>query len=91
MDASGRVLSKAAAALRPGGRLLIEQINRVALLREGLPATFVTERGNDLMIDLVSYDLRTDRTHTDSTKQRSTAECFGRFVHVQRVGRASRK
>jgi SAM-dependent methyltransferase len=53
-----------AAALRPGGRLLIEQINRTALLREGLPRNFVTERGNDLMIDLVQYDLRTDRTDT---------------------------
>jgi SAM-dependent methyltransferase len=59
------VLRQAAAALRPGGRLLIEQINRAALLREGLPRNFVTERGDDLMIDLVSYDLRTDRTQTE--------------------------
>jgi hypothetical protein len=25
----------------------------------------VTERGDDLMIDVVSYDLRTERTHTE--------------------------
>jgi SAM-dependent methyltransferase len=60
-----RVLRQAADALRPRGRLLIEQLNRVALLRQGLPDSFVLERGNDLMIDRVTYDLRTDRTHTE--------------------------
>jgi SAM-dependent methyltransferase len=59
------VLMQAAQALRLRGRLLIEQISRAALLREGLPRSFVTERGDDLMIDLVSYDLWTDRTHTE--------------------------
>jgi hypothetical protein len=60
-----RVLMQAAAALKPRGRVLIEQINRAALLRDGLPRSFVTERGDDVMIDLVSYDLRTERTLTE--------------------------
>jgi SAM-dependent methyltransferase len=60
-----RVLMQAAQALRPCGRLLIEQISRAALLRQGLPRSFVIERGDDLMIDLVNYDQWTDRTHTE--------------------------
>lgn len=60
-----RVLRQAARALRPGGRLLVEQINRVALLRQGLPASYVTEHGHDLMIDQVTYDGLTERTHTE--------------------------
>ena len=59
------VLMQAADALRPRGRLRIEQINRAALLGQGLPRTFVTEGGDDFMIDRVSYDLRTERTHTE--------------------------
>ena len=60
-----RVLQQAARALRPGGRLLVEQINRVALLRQGLPASFVTEHDHDLMIDRVTYDGLTERSHTE--------------------------
>jgi SAM-dependent methyltransferase len=60
-----RVLQQAARALRPGGRLLVEQINRVVLLREGLPASFVTEHGHDLMIDRVTYDGLTERSHNE--------------------------
>lgn len=60
-----RVLQRAAEALRPGGHLLAEQINRVALLRQGLPSSFVTEHGDDLMIDRVTYDGLTDRLHTE--------------------------
>ena len=59
------VVQQAASAVRPGGRLLIEQINRAALLRQDLPVSFAIQRGGDLLIDLVSYDLRTDRTHTE--------------------------
>lgn len=68
-----RVLIETAKALKPSGRALIEQINRAALLRDGLPRSFVTERGDDLMIDLVSYDLKTERTHTERI-----AVCGGR-------------
>lgn len=59
------VLRRAAEALRPGGRLLVEQINRLALLRQGLPASFVTERCDDLMVDRVTYDGLTDQSHTE--------------------------
>lgn len=60
-----RVLRQAAGALRPGGRLLVEQVNRLALLRQGLPASFVSEHGDDLMIDRVTYDGLSDRSHTE--------------------------
>lgn len=60
-----RVLREAGKALKPGGRLIIEQIHRNAILRQGLPQSFVTQRGDDLLIDLVSYDALTDRTHTE--------------------------
>ena len=58
MQQSGR-------ALKPGGRLLIEQINRYALVRGGLPSNYVVTRGNDLMIDRVEYDALSDRTVTE--------------------------
>jgi SAM-dependent methyltransferase len=60
-----RVLLQVAEALRPRGRLLIEQINRAALFRQGLPGSFVTQRGDDLMNDRVNYDLRTERSLTE--------------------------
>jgi SAM-dependent methyltransferase len=59
------VLREAAKALKPGGRLLIEQQNRVWLLRQGFPANFVTPRGDDVMIDRVDYDGLTDRVITE--------------------------
>lgn len=43
----------------------MEQINRVALLRQGLPASVVTEHDRDLMIDRVTYDGLTERTLTE--------------------------
>ena len=58
------VLQQAARTLRPSGRLLVEQINRVALLRQGLPASYVTEtRRSDGRP--VTYDGLTERTHTE--------------------------
>lgn len=58
------VLRQCFNALKPGGRLLIEQANRNALLRRGLPFTEVTSRGDDMMIDEVDYDVFEDRTRT---------------------------
>jgi SAM-dependent methyltransferase len=59
------VVQQAAKALKPNGQLLIEQINRAALQRRGLPASFVVSRGDDLMIDQVDYDGLTDRSQTE--------------------------
>ena len=46
------VLERAVRALRPSGRLLIEQINHDVLLRDRVPLRFVVRRGSDLIIDL---------------------------------------
>jgi SAM-dependent methyltransferase len=59
------VLKCAVRSLKPGGRLLIEQINRNSLLRGGFPSRFVVKRGDDFMIDLVDYDGLTDRSETE--------------------------
>jgi SAM-dependent methyltransferase len=60
-----RVLECATRALKPGGRLVIEQMNRNMLLRNGLPSRFILRRGNDLLIDLVDYDGLADRSETE--------------------------
>lgn len=58
-------------ALKPGGRLLLETINRErviklqAALPPGRPATFLAERGDDLMIDKVEFDPSTGCTVTE--------------------------
>jgi SAM-dependent methyltransferase len=59
------VVQQVAKALKPHGRLLIEQINRVALLRSGQPSNSVVSRGDDLMIDRIDYDGLTDRSITE--------------------------
>jgi SAM-dependent methyltransferase len=68
-DTNRRVLAAFRRALRPGGVLLLEQASRELLLsnlpRHGGPALIMTERGDDLMIDKVSFDLGTGRSHTD--------------------------
>lgn len=58
------VLRQAAKALKPEGRLLIEQIHRNAVLRQEFPQNLVVERGDDLMIDQVSYDVLAERSKT---------------------------
>ena len=64
-----RVLEGFAAALRPGGRLLLEQVNRDLLVRRlppaGEPSVFLTERGDDLMIDRVTFDAAAGFSHTE--------------------------
>ena len=62
---NAQVVQQSGRALKPGGRLLIEQINRYALVRGGLPSNYVVTRGNDLMIDRVEYDALSDRTVTE--------------------------
>lgn len=58
-------------ALKPGGRFLLETINRErviklqAALPPGRPASFVAERGDDLMIDKVEFDPSTGCTITE--------------------------
>jgi len=55
-------------ALKPGGKLLIEQASRDFLLAN-LPASgqavWVGERGDDLLIDKVSYDPAAGRSTTE--------------------------
>jgi len=59
---NAQVVQHSARALQPGGRLLIEQMNRYALVRGGQPSKYVVTRGNDLMIDRVEYDALSDRS-----------------------------
>jgi SAM-dependent methyltransferase len=55
------VLKRIARALKPGGRLVFDSINRDSFLKRMLPA-IVTEKGADLMIDRSSFDSQTGRT-----------------------------
>jgi hypothetical protein len=45
--------------------LLIEQMHRNALLRQGLPTSHIVQRGDDLLIDLVDYDALAERSVTE--------------------------
>ncbi|WP_164895663.1 class I SAM-dependent methyltransferase [Mesorhizobium sp. M7A.F.Ca.MR.176.00.0.0] len=60
-----RVLREAAASLRKGGRLLIDQINRFFLLREQSPSCDVVQRDDDLRIDTINNDPLTDRLNCE--------------------------
>ena len=60
-----QVLGQAARALKPGGRLLIEQIHRNAVLHQDIPQHLVVQRGDDLMVDLVDYDVLAERATTE--------------------------
>jgi SAM-dependent methyltransferase len=63
------VLKRLAEALRPGGRLLLELHNPARLARilelTGGTTAAVVERGGALMVDRVTYDDATRRSHTD--------------------------
>ena len=63
-DDNRRVLRSAQRALRPGGRLLIENNNLAALLALWQRAV-VVERGDDLAIDRSVFDPVTGRATTD--------------------------
>lgn len=60
-----RVLREAASSLRKGGRLLIDQLNRFALLRDKSPTCEVVQRNDDLRIDIIEYDALTDRRNSE--------------------------
>lgn len=59
-----QVLKEVAKVLKPGGKLLIEQMYRNALLRRDFPVRVVYERGDDLLIDIINYNPHTDRNET---------------------------
>jgi SAM-dependent methyltransferase len=65
-DDNRRVLEQACVALKPGGRLLIENNNAAAVLHTFLPAQ-VSERDGNFMIDRFGMDLPRGRIHTDRT------------------------
>jgi SAM-dependent methyltransferase len=73
------VLARAVRALKPGGRLLIEQVNRNALFRDRFPLRFVVRRGNDLMVDIVDYDGLADRSATERIVVRNGEVRSARF------------
>lgn len=68
-EGNRRVLAEFHRVLRPGGALLIDLLQRDALLRSlpagGQPGVMVEERGDDLMIDRVQFDVQTGRLNTD--------------------------
>ena len=63
-DANRNVLHGFHAALRPGGRLLMELINPASLLARFMPMHELA-RGDDLAIDRVTLDLVESRAHTE--------------------------
>jgi SAM-dependent methyltransferase len=65
-DDNRRVLREARGALRPGGRLLIENNNLVELLPRWAPS-IVVERDGDLSIDRSAFDPVTGRGNTERT------------------------
>ncbi len=61
------VLDTVLRALRPGGSLLIDVVNRDHALRRPLPATVNIERDTDWLSDEWDYDAETGRSETDRT------------------------
>ncbi|RWI36999.1 MAG: class I SAM-dependent methyltransferase [Mesorhizobium sp.] len=60
-----KVLHEAASSLRKGGRLLIDQLNRIALLRDKSPTYEFVQHNDDVRIDIISYDALTDRRNSE--------------------------
>jgi ubiquinone/menaquinone biosynthesis C-methylase UbiE len=61
-DSNRQVLHEAHRALKPGGQLLIEHINRDLSLKN-MQKTVVEERdGEDFMIDFITFDVMTSRS-----------------------------
>lgn len=89
-DATNRdVLSRFARALRPGGVLLIENLNRDWLVRrigKARRLTYVTERGDDLMVDRVSFDPATGFSQVERVMVRDGVVTRGR-LRLQRLGK----
>jgi SAM-dependent methyltransferase len=77
-DDNRRVLSGAARALRPGGRLLVEMLDRDWLLRRFQHAA-VVERDGDHVVDRHSWEPLTGRLVTERTVIRDGAVRQSRF------------
>lgn len=63
-DTDRLVLRDIAHTLRPGGRFIIEHLNRDRVLANFLPSV-VVERDGDFMIDRSRYDVDSGRIYTD--------------------------
>ncbi|MER9914111.1 class I SAM-dependent methyltransferase [Mesorhizobium sp. M0050] len=60
-----RVLHEAASSLKKDGCLLIDHINRFALLRDKSSACHVVQRNDDLRIDIMTNDALTERLNSE--------------------------
>ncbi|WP_166488019.1 MULTISPECIES: class I SAM-dependent methyltransferase [Mesorhizobium] len=60
-----RVLREAASSLRKGGRLLIDNPNRIESLSHRFPICDVAQRNDDLRIDIYSNDVLSDRENLE--------------------------
>lgn len=60
-----KVLCETASSLRDGGRLLIDHVNRFALLRNKSPVCYVWQRNDDLRIDIMTNDVLADRRNCE--------------------------
>ena len=58
---NARVLAEAFKVLKPGGRLLVDQAHRAALLGRPLPATDLIRRGPDFALNILDFDPVTER------------------------------
>lgn len=67
-----RVLDEFARVLRPGGQLLIETMHHDGFVRgfRSAPAATLTERGDDLMSDVTTFNPITGRIETERTVRR---------------------
>jgi 2-polyprenyl-3-methyl-5-hydroxy-6-metoxy-1,4-benzoquinol methylase len=74
------VLHQAFRALKPGGRLLVEQVNRYGLVRHGGNAHHVTRRGDDLLLDTNNYNCLTDRVETERLMVRNGVSRSARYA-----------
>lgn len=72
-DDNKKVLDEFARVLEPGGRLLIETMHHDGFVRGfvSAPEATMTERGEDTMSDVTSFDSRTGRIETDRTVRRN--------------------
>ncbi len=69
-DADNRqVLAELARVVRPGGRVVVDTLDRDALVSEFQPV-HVHERGEDLLVDRHEFDPRTGRMETERTELR---------------------